>query len=262
MMHAAATATPILSASGLHLRLGHHDILRGVDISLRIGEVQFVMGPSGCGKSSLLRCLNFLEIPTSGTITFRGDPVGFDKALFSSRWSNGLSLRDYRRAVGMVFQGFNIWPHLSVLGNLTMPLHRIKSMSTNAANKRAKELLAQVGLADKVHAIPSQLSGGQLQRLSIARALTIEPALLLLDEPTSSLDPELVQGILELIRELARSGMTMLIVTHEVEFARALGNHMIFMDHGRIIEQGKPADLIDKPQSDRLRTFLGTILHH
>lgn len=257
----AVAQAPLLEASDLHLRLGHHDALRGVNISLRPGEVQFIMGPSGCGKSSLLRCLNFLERPTSGSIAFKGEAVGFRQALFSQRWTSGLSLRDYRRAVGMVFQGFNIWQHLSVRDNLLLPLERIKGISQPASLIRARELLDLVGLSDKENAIPSQLSGGQLQRLSIARSLTVDPALLLLDEPTSSLDPELVQGVLELIRKLAGAGMTMLIVTHEAGLARALGNRLIFMDQGTIVEEGVPADLIDRPKSARMRAFLGTIFH-
>ena len=255
------TAVPLLHASDLHLRLGRHDALRGVNLSLRPGDVQFIMGPSGCGKSSLLRCLNFLEIPTSGTIEFQGEPMGYRKALFSSRWSSRRSLRDYRRAVGMVFQGFNIWSHLSVLENLLMPLKYIKRVPQAVGLVRARELLDLVGLSDKENSIPSQLSGGQLQRLSIARALTVDPALLLLDEPTSSLDPELVQGVLELIRDLAKTGMTMVIVTHEAGLARALGHRLIFMDQGKIIEEGTPGELIDNPQSARMQAFLGTILH-
>lgn len=262
MNASASTPTPLLRADDLHLSLGGQDILRGVSFDLPRGEVRCIMGASGCGKSSVLRCLNFLEIPYEGSISFDGQRVGYRRNwLGRNVWNAGVSLNRYRTEVGMVFQGFNVWPHLTAVENLSMPLRRVRGIAAAAANDRARSNLDRVGLLGKAQVYPAQLSGGQLQRLAIARALATEPAVLLLDEPTSSLDPELVQEVVGVIRKLAESGMTMLIVTHEIRLATSVGQRLFFMDRGVILESGKPADLVNNPGTERLRSFLNAHLH-
>lgn len=256
-----SAAAPLLEASDLRLTLSGHPILQGVSLTLERGQVQCLMGPSGCGKTSVLRCLNFLEAATSGSIRFRGRQVGFRRGwLGTRRWDGPLPLRRYRAEVGMVFQGFYTWPHLTARDNLLLPLRRIRRLSAAEAGEVAEHMLSRVGLLEKAGTFPAQLSGGQTQRLAIARALAMEPSVLLLDEPTSSLDPELVQEVIRVIRELAGDGMTMLIVTHEIGLARSIAQRLMFMDQGRIVEAGSPAELVAHPQSPRLRSFLGSLL--
>jgi ABC-type polar amino acid transport system ATPase subunit len=221
-------------------------VLDGIDLEVHTGEVLVVIGPSGSGKSTLLRCVNLLEPLDSGRIYFEGEEIT----------GKGTDVSGVRQRIGMVFQQFNLFPHLTVLSNLTIAARRIRKLSKQDANKRAHELLAQVGLEAKADQHPHQLSGGQQQRVAIARALMMEPHMMLFDEVTSALDPELVGEVLVVMRDLAKSGMTMMVVTHEMQFAREVGDRLIFMDDGRIVEHGAPADILDRPQQERTRRFL------
>ena len=224
------------------------DVLKGIDIDIYRGDVVCLIGPSGCGKSTFLRCLNRLEIPTSGSIKFEG--VEVDDAHIDA----------VRQKMGMVFQHFNLFPHLTVKQNLCLAPELLKLKSKEEASKRAEELLARVGLSDKANVFPKSLSGGQQQRIAIARALAMDPDVILFDEPTSALDPEMVGEVLELMKELAHTGITMLVVTHEMGFAREVADRVVFMSEGAIIEEGSPADLFDHPQSERLQSFLAKVL--
>jgi polar amino acid transport system ATP-binding protein len=239
----------LLVLEGLVKSFGAHTVLNGVDLTVSEGETIALIGPSGSGKSTLLRCVNRLEEPSSGRILFQGEPV-----------VAGPKLRAMRARMGMVFQHFNLFTHMSVLGNVIEAPMQVLKLPRDQAEARGRELLARVGLADKCDAYPSQLSGGQKQRVAIARSLAMEPKLLLLDEITSALDPELVGEVLQVIRTLAKQGMTMLIVTHEMGFAREVADRVIFMDGGRIVETGPPDALFVRPQSDRLRQFLRAVL--
>src|SRR5881398_3145174 len=225
---------------------GDNLVLDGIDLTVATGEVLVVIGPSGSGKSTLLRCVNLLEPLDSGRIFFEGDEIT----------RKGTDVSRVRQRIGMVFQQFNLFPHLTVLNNVTIAARRIRKLSRAQADKRAHELLAQVGLENKAHQHPHQLSGGQQQRVAIARALMMEPHVMLFDEVTSALDPELVGEVLIVMRDLARSGMTMIVVTHEMHFARDVGDHLIFIDEGRIVEQGRPAEVLDQPKQERTRRFL------
>ena len=234
----------------LHKSFGPLEVLRGINAEVNTGEVVCVIGPSGSGKSTLLRCVNVLEQPTSGRIFVGGieltDPeVDIDNA---------------RRRIGMVFQGFNLFANHTVLGNLTIAQRKVLKRSRAEAERVAKENLEKVGLGDKIDAHPAQLSGGQQQRAAIARALSMDPELMLFDEPTSALDPELVGDVLGVMRQLANDGMTMLVVTHEMQFAREVADRVLFMDGGVVVESGPPADLIGRPTEDRTRTFLARVL--
>ena len=224
--------------------------LDGVDMDVERGEVVVIIGPSGSGKSTLLRSLNLLEVPTSGQILVDGVDLMDRKT----------NINLHRQKMGMVFQHFNLFPHMSVLGNMTLAPRKLLKKSKAEAEKRAMELLQTVGLADRANAYPSQLSGGQKQRIAIVRALCMQPEVLLFDEPTSALDPEMVGEVLEVMKDLARKGMTMLVVTHEMGFAREVATRVIFMDGGMIIEQGTPTEIFDNPQSDRLGSFLAKVL--
>jgi polar amino acid transport system ATP-binding protein len=226
--------------------LGGKEILRGIDLDVRKGEVVCVIGPSGSGKSTLIRCINFLEIPDAGEVWFEGALIRPDE-----------NLDAHRTHVGMVFQRFNLFPHLSVLENITLAPVRVLGLSPDQAATRARELLDRVGLADRGGAYPAELSGGQQQRVAIARALAMRPKAMLFDEVTSALDPELVQEVLEVMRGLARSGMTMLVVTHQMKFAREVGSRLVFLDRGAIAEEGVPSEVLESPRTDRLRNFLG-----
>ena len=224
------------------------DVLKGIDIDIYRGDVVCLIGPSGCGKSTFLRCLNRLEIPTGGSIKFEGIEV--DDAHIDA----------VRQKMGMVFQHFNLFPHLTVKQNLCLAPELLKLKSKEEASKRAEELLARVGLSDKANVFPKSLSGGQQQRIAIARALAMDPDVILFDEPTSALDPEMVGEVLELMKELADDGMTMVVVTHEMGFAREVATRVLFMDGGQILEQGAPQIFFDNPENERLRDFLSKVL--
>jgi len=221
-------------------------VLDGIDLSVRTGDVLVVIGPSGSGKSTLLRCINLLEPLDSGRIFLEGDEIT----------RKGVNVSAVRQRIGIVFQQFNLFPHLRVIDNLTLAARRIRRRPRAQAEQQAHELLARVGLAEKARQYPHQLSGGQQQRVAIARALMMEPHVMLFDEVTSALDPELVGEVLIVMRDLARDGMTMLVVTHEMQFARDVGDQLVFMDEGRIVEQGLPLDVLDNPKQERTRRFL------
>jgi polar amino acid transport system ATP-binding protein len=221
-------------------------VLDGVDLEVAPGEVLVVIGPSGSGKSTLLRCVNLLEPVDSGRIYLEGREIT----------GKGVNVSQVRQRIGIVFQQFNLFPHLRVIDNLTLAARRIRKMRKSDAEARALELLRRVGLEEKARQYPHQLSGGQQQRVAIARALMMQPHVMLFDEVTSALDPELVGEVLLVMRDLAQMGMTMLVVTHEMQFAREVGDHLVFMDEGAIVEQGKPADVLDRPKEERTRRFL------
>ncbi|MBR0366788.1 MAG: amino acid ABC transporter ATP-binding protein [Clostridia bacterium] len=224
--------------------------LNGISAEIHRGEVVVVIGPSGSGKSTFLRCLNLLELPTGGVITFEGVDITDPK----------VNINIHRQKMGMVFQHFNLFPNMTVLKNMTVAPVKLKLKTREAAETQAKQLLTRVGLADRADAYPNQLSGGQKQRIAIVRALCMEPDVMLFDEPTSALDPEMVGEVLDVMKQLAREGMTMVVVTHEMGFAREVGDRVIFMDSGKIIEEGTPEQIFDHPQNPRLQEFLGKIL--
>ena len=226
------------------------DVLKGINIEINKGDVMCVIGPSGSGKSTFLRCLNLLEKPTSGQIIFEGDDLTSKKT----------DLNLHRQRMGMVFQQFNLFPHMTILKNLTCAPVMLKKFTKEQAEAKAMELLARVGLADRANSYPNQLSGGQKQRVAIVRALCMEPDVMLFDEPTSALDPEMVGEVLDVMRELASEGMTMVVVTHEMGFAREVSNRVIFLDDGNIAEEGTPAELFGNPKCERLQTFLAKVL--
>jgi polar amino acid transport system ATP-binding protein len=239
-------STPLVQLEGVRKSFGDLVVLDGVDLEVRAGEVLVIIGPSGSGKSTLLRCVNLLEPVSGGRILFEGQEIT----------RKGADVSEVRRHIGIVFQQFNLFPHLKVIDNLTLAPRRILRIGRAQAQERAIELLRRVGLEEKARQYPHQLSGGQQQRVAIARALMMEPHVMLFDEVTSALDPELVGEVLVVMRDLARSGMTMLVVTHEMHFARDVGDELIFIDEGRIVEQGKPADVLDRPREERTRRFL------
>jgi ABC-type polar amino acid transport system ATPase subunit len=236
----------VVRVESLVKSFGDHVVLDGIDLSVATGEVLVVIGPSGSGKSTLLRCINLLERIDSGRIYVEGAEIT----------GRGARVAEIRQRIGIVFQQFNLFPHLKVIDNLTLAARRIKKMPRRDAEARAHELLSRVGLDAKAQQYPHQLSGGQQQRVAIARALMMRPRVMLFDEVTSALDPELVGEVLIVMRDLARDGMTMLVVTHEMQFAREVGDRVIFMDEGRIVEQGKPTDVLDRPKEERTRRFL------
>ena len=242
--------TPTIVVEGLCKRFGDVEVLRGIDLEVANREVVCVIGPSGAGKSMLLRCINRLEEPTAGKVVVDGvevtDPrVDIDKV---------------RTTMGMVFQQFNLFPHKTALGNVTLALRTVLKMEKGPAEERGRAMLERVGLAHREHAYPSQLSGGQQQRVAIARALAMQPTVMLFDEATSALDPELVGEVLGVMRDLAEAGMTMLVVTHEMRFAREVGDRVVFVDHGVIVEQGRPADVLSSPKEARTQAFLSKVL--
>ena len=239
---------------------GEFQALRDVSLVIPPGKVTCLIGPSGSGKSTLLRCINFLEEYDRGGIWIDDRLIGYD-AVGGRRMAPG-RLREMRRDIGMVFQQFNLWPHMTVLGNVTEALQQVRKQSKAQARERALAMLDKVGLAHKADAYPIQLSGGQQQRVAIARALALDPKILLFDEPTSALDPELVNEVLDVIRELAKSGTTLIIVTHEMGFARDVADTVVFMDQGQIVEQNTPREFFNNPQSDRTKLFLSQILGH
>jgi len=250
----------MVQAEGVHKRFGRLEVLRGIDLRVKPGEVTVMLGPSGSGKSTFLRCINHLEKINGGRLWVDGELVGYrqqgDK-LYELK-ENEVSRK--RAEIGMVFQRFNLFPHMTALGNVIEAPMRVKGVRKADAIARGRELLGQVGLADKADNYPAQLSGGQQQRVAIARALAMEPKLMLFDEPTSALDPELVGDVLEAMRKLAENGMTMIVVTHEMGFAREVGTHLVFMDQGMVLEEGRPTEVFANPQHDRTRAFLSRIL--
>ena len=234
--------------------------LDGVTVDVNRGDVMVVIGPSGSGKSTFLRSLNLMEQPTSGLIIFDGVDITKKKEQTpDGKWVR-LNLDLHRQKMGMVFQHFNLFPHMTILDNMTLAPIKVKHIPQEAAEKKALELLDRVGLADRAQAYPIQLSGGQKQRVAIVRALAMSPDVMLFDEPTSALDPEMVGEVLDVMKELAREGMTMVVVTHEMGFAREVGNRVLFMDAGKLVEQGTPDDIFNHPQNARLQDFLSTVL--
>ena len=240
----------MITVTDLCKSFGDLEVLKGVNVEIDKGDVICVIGPSGSGKSTFLRCLNLLETPTSGSILFEGDELTDKK----------IDLNKHRQKMGMVFQQFNLFPHMTVLDNLTCAPIMLKKTPKAEAEQKAMDLLARVGLADRADAWPNQLSGGQKQRVAIVRALCMEPDVMLFDEPTSALDPEMVGEVLDVMKELAKSGMTMVVVTHEMGFAREVASRVLFLDDGVIAEQGTPEDIFGAPKCERLQSFLAKVL--
>ena len=240
---------PILEVRGLRKSFGHLEVLRGIDLEVLPQELVFIIGPSGSGKSTLLRCCNRLEEPTGGSISIDGVDL----------MARSTDINAMRRRIGMVFQSFNLYPHMSALGNVALALRRVLGRKRTEAEALALAALARVGLAEKANAYPAELSGGQQQRVAIARALALGPKIMLFDEPTSALDPELVGSVLNVMRELKAGGMTMLVVSHEMRFARDAADRVIFMDHGMIVEQGTPEQIFSQPGETRTRAFIAEI---
>ena len=240
----------MIHVNNLHKSFGKNDVLKGINEHIKKGEVVVVIGPSGSGKSTFLRCLNLLEEPTSGEIVFEGNSITDKK----------VDINKIREKMGMVFQQFNLFPHKTVLENLTIAPIKVKGLSKAEAEKKAMELLERVGLSNKAKAYPSSLSGGQKQRIAIARALAMEPDVMLFDEPTSALDPEMVGEVLSVMKDLAKDGMTMVVVTHEMGFAREVGDRILFMDAGNIVEQGTPEEIFSHPKNSRTIDFLSKVL--
>ena len=239
----------MIEIKNLHKSFGHVEVLKGVDVSIAEKEVVVIIGPSGSGKSTLLRCMNYLEEPTSGDITVDG--MKLDKHA---------DINKIRENIGMVFQRFNLFPHMTVLENIVLAPMKVLGISRSKAVETAKELLQRVGLSEKADSYPSQLSGGQQQRVAIARALAMNPKVMLFDEPTSALDPEMVTEVLDVMKNLAKQGMTMVVVTHEMGFAREVGDRVLFVDEGRIIEQGTPEEVFGHPKQERTKLFLSKVL--
>jgi ABC-type polar amino acid transport system ATPase subunit len=243
---------PILDARGIHKHFGPLHVLRGVDLVVAERELVFVIGPSGSGKSTLLRCLNRLEEPSSGSIVVDGIDL-LDRRT---------DINAARRRIGMVFQSFNLYPHMTALGNVMLALRKVLRLDRAEAERRARAALERVHLADRAGHHPGQLSGGQQQRVAIARAIALEPRVMLFDEPTSALDPELVGGVLAVMRELREDGMTMVVVSHEMGFARAAADRVVFMADGAVVEQGRPEEIFGAPRHERTRAFIGQIERH
>lgn len=240
----------MIHVNDLHKYFGENEVLKGINEEIKQGEVVVVIGPSGSGKSTFLRCLNLLEEPTKGHILFKGQDITDKKT----------DINKVREKMGMVFQQFNLFPHKTVVENITIAPITVKGVSKEKAEEKAKELLNKVGLLDKANAYPASLSGGQKQRIAIARALAMEPEVLLFDEPTSALDPEMVGEVLNVMKDLAKEGMTMVVVTHEMGFAREVGDRIIFMDGGNIVEQGTPEEIFGNPKHQRTIDFLSKVL--
>jgi polar amino acid transport system ATP-binding protein len=240
----------MIKVKNLHKYFGDNEVLTGVDEHISEGEVVVVIGPSGSGKSTFLRCLNLLETPDKGEIYIDDELVN----------TKGVNVNKIRQKMGMVFQQFNLFPHLTVMDNITLAPIKLKKMTKAEAIDKAKELLKRVGLEEKADSYPAQLSGGQKQRIAIARALAMEPEIMLFDEPTSALDPEMVGEVLDVMKDLAKSGMTMVVVTHEMGFAKEVGSRVLFMDQGIIMESGTPTEIFDNPQNERTQQFLSKVL--
>ena len=258
----AANVNSLIQVSDLkkHYNKGAIKALDGVSVDINRGDVMVVIGPSGSGKSTFLRSLNLMEEPTGGSIVFNGVDITKKKIRNAEGKMVKLDIDEHRRKMGMVFQHFNLFPHMTILDNMTLAPIQVKHIPKAEAEEKALALLDRVGLKDRANAYPIQLSGGQKQRVAIARALAMEPELLLFDEPTSALDPEMVGEVLDVMKELAREGMTMVVVTHEMGFAREVGNRVLFMADGKLLEEGTPADIFDRPQHPRLQEFLSKVL--
>ncbi len=240
----------MIKVTGLKKHFGDLEVLKGIDQHIKQGEKVVIIGPSGSGKSTFLRCLNMLEIPTEGEILIEGESITAPKT----------NVNKIREKMGMVFQQFNLFPHLTVLDNITLAPIKVKKMSKTDAEELARGLLKKVGLSDKAAAYPAQLSGGQQQRIAIARALAMQPDIMLFDEPTSALDPEMVGEVLAVMKDLANAGMTMVVVTHEMGFAREVGSRALFMDGGYVVEEGAPEELFGNPKNERTKSFLSKVL--
>jgi polar amino acid transport system ATP-binding protein len=251
---------PMVQAENVHKSFGRLEVLKGIDLEVKPQEVFCIIGPSGSGKSTFLRCINHLEKIDAGRLRVDGELVGYHERGGVLHEMREREVAAQRRKIGMVFQSFNLFPHMTVLENVMEAPMLVKGESKSVIHERAMALLARVGLVDKVVAYPSQLSGGQQQRVAIARALAMEPALMLFDEPTSALDPELVGEVLDVMRQLANDGMTMIVVTHEMNFAREVGDALVFMDAGCVVESGLPRDVLSKPQHARTQAFLSKVL--
>jgi polar amino acid transport system ATP-binding protein len=250
----------MIRAEGVHKRFGRLEVLKGIDLEVRRGEVMCLLGPSGSGKSTFLRCINHLEKINAGRLSVDGELVGYREAGGKLHELHEREVARKRSQIGMVFQHFNLFPHMTALENVTLAPTRVQGVGRAEARERARELLGRVGLADKLGTYPVALSGGQQQRVAIARALAMQPKLMLFDEPTSALDPELVGDVLDAMRELAREGMTMVVVTHEMGFAREVADTVVFMDDGAVVESGAPGQVLSSPREERTRTFLSKVL--
>jgi polar amino acid transport system ATP-binding protein len=251
---------PMVKAESVHKSFGRLEVLKGIDLEVKRGEVMCVLGPSGSGKSTFLRCINHLEKINAGRLSVDGELVGYRQSgdkLYELRESE---VARKRAEIGMVFQHFNLFPHMTALENVTLAPIRVKGVPRSDARNRGQQLLQRVGLGDKLDTYPVALSGGQQQRVAIARALAMEPKLMLFDEPTSALDPELVGDVLDAMRQLARDGMTMIVVTHEMGFAREVADEVVFMDEGVVVEAGPPASVLGSPRHERTRAFLSKVL--
>ena len=250
----------MVRAEGVHKRFGTLEVLKGIDLTVNRGEVMCLLGPSGSGKSTFLRCINHLEKINSGRLSVDGELVGYREAAGKLHELHEREVARKRAEIGMVFQHFNLFPHMTARENVMLAPVKVGGAKREEARRRADELLAQVGLADKAGVYPVALSGGQQQRVAIARALAMRPKLMLFDEPTSALDPELVGDVLDTMRNLASGGMTMIVVTHEIGFAREVADSVVFMDGGVVVEQGPPREVLDNPRHERTRDFLGKVL--
>lgn len=250
---------PLVVASNIRKSFNGVEVLHGIDLTVERGETVCLIGPSGSGKSTLLRCLNLLERPDDGLVIVGNEPIGFSRSEGGLIEANRKTLARQRGEIGIVFQNFNLFPHMTARQNIVeAPIH-VRGLSKEEANRKAEELMTRVGLANKLDAFPEKLSGGQQQRVAIARALAMEPSLMLFDEPTSALDPEMVQEVLEVIKGLAGGGMTLVIVTHEIQFARDVSDRIVFMDAGMIVEQGTPESILGNPRNDRTKAFLSKV---
>jgi polar amino acid transport system ATP-binding protein len=250
----------MVKAEGVHKRFGRLEVLKGIDLEVRRGEVMCMLGPSGSGKSTFLRCINHLEKINAGRLSVDGELVGYRESGDKLHELHERDVARKRAEIGMVFQHFNLFPHMTALENVTLAPIRVAHVSRDEARQRARELLSRVGLGDKLDTYPVALSGGQQQRVAIARALAMQPKLMLFDEPTSALDPELVGDVLDAIRQLARDGMTMIVVTHEMGFAREVADTAVFMDEGVVVEAGRPAQVLVSPRHERTKSFLSKVL--
>jgi polar amino acid transport system ATP-binding protein len=250
----------MIKAEGVRKRFGRLEVLKGIDLEVRAGQVMCLLGPSGSGKSTFLRCINHLEKINSGRLSVDGELVGYREAGDKLHELKERDVARKRATIGMVFQHFNLFPHMTALENVTLAPIRVLKVSRSEARHRGREMLGRVGLSDKLDVYPLQLSGGQQQRVAIARALAMQPKLMLFDEPTSALDPELVGDVLDAMRQLARDGMTMIVVTHEVGFAREVADSVVFMDAGIVVEAGPPAQVLGAPTHERTREFLRKVL--